>query len=107
MNVASEPAGPGLPSRAASPYRGVGTLAQVDLRWADVFGNRAVTPFTAPPASYTGPLNNAPVSIEYVDRLIRQYYEGGRRWAAEGDEPPQATAGAPVAPKTLRLSAHA
>ncbi|HEX8130154.1 MAG TPA: hypothetical protein VF527_13710, partial [Pyrinomonadaceae bacterium] len=80
-----DPLKPGLPPQSANPYIGVGTLAQLNLRWLDIFGNRTVTPFEAPPANYTGALNNPPAVIDYVDRLIgldrwpnvRSYYTYG------------------------------
>jgi hypothetical protein len=70
VNPAPDPARPGLPPRAANPYVGVGTLAQIDLQWSDVFGNRVVTPFNAPLPAGAGPLNDPPAPIQYVDRLI-------------------------------------
>ncbi|MFJ3220804.1 LysM peptidoglycan-binding domain-containing protein [Kitasatospora sp. NPDC086801] len=60
----------GLPSRADNPYAGVGTPAQLRLRWHDVFGNLAVTPFDAPPAGYSGPLDRRPDPLHYEDRVI-------------------------------------
>lgn len=85
VNPAPDPLKPELPPRSANPYIGVGTLAQLDLRWLDIFGNRTVTPFEAPPSAYTGALNNPPAVIDYVDRLIgldlwpnvRSYYTYG------------------------------
>lgn len=60
----------GLPARADNPYAGVGTTAQVALRWQDVFGNTTVTPFDAPPAGYAGALNGAPAPVLYSDLLV-------------------------------------
>jgi len=79
-----DPLKPGLPPQSANPYIGVGTLAQLNLRWLDIFGNRTVTPFEAPSAT-TAALNNPPAVIDYVDRLIgldrwpnvRSYYTYG------------------------------
>lgn len=59
-----------LPPQSANPYVGVGTFGQFDLAWVDIFGNRTVTPFSAPPSGYKGPLNDPPAMIDYVDRLI-------------------------------------
>ncbi|MBY4709575.1 LysM peptidoglycan-binding domain-containing protein [Burkholderia cepacia] len=59
-----------LPPASANPYLGVGTFAQLNLRWLDVFGNQTATPFNDPPTDYAGPLNNAPIPILYTDRLI-------------------------------------
>jgi LysM repeat protein len=60
----------GLPARADNPYAGVGTTAQVALRWQDVFGNTTITPFDAPPSGYTGALNGAPAPVLYSDLLV-------------------------------------
>lgn len=59
-----------LPPASANPYIGVGTIAQLRLRWLDVFGNQTSTPFNAPPVGYTGPLNNPPIPLSYTDTLI-------------------------------------
>jgi hypothetical protein len=85
VNPAPDPATSGLPPKSGNPYIGVGTIAQLDLDWVDLFGNRTVTPFNAPPVSYVGPLNNPPAMIDYIDRLIgldqwpnvRTYYTYG------------------------------
>ncbi len=71
VNPAPEPSDPVyLLPRAANPYIGVGTLAQLRLRWTDIFGNRTVTPFQNPPQDDQGPLNNPPVPVDYVDPLM-------------------------------------
>lgn len=62
--------GDGLPPKSANPYAGVGAVAQVALRWQDLFGNTTVTPFDAPPPAYTGALNGSPAPVRYSDRLI-------------------------------------
>lgn len=54
----------------ANPYAGVGTLLTLRLRWLDLFGNVAPTPFTAPPAGYRGPLNGLPLALGYGDRIV-------------------------------------
>jgi hypothetical protein len=69
VNAAPE-GGEGLPSHADNPYAGVGTVAQVALRWQDLFGNTTVTPFEAPPPGYAGALSGAPAPVRYGDRLI-------------------------------------
>ncbi|OLF54324.1 LysM peptidoglycan-binding domain-containing protein, partial [Pseudomonas chlororaphis] len=69
-NAAPLPDKPGLPAAADNPYRGVGSFAQVNLTWLDIFGNITVTPFTQPPAGYTGSLNHPPLPLRYSDRLI-------------------------------------
>lgn len=68
----ASPAAPGanLPPASANPYVGVGSIAQMHLRWLDLFGNCTVTPFDQPPAGYDGPLNNMPVPVTYADTLI-------------------------------------
>ncbi len=75
VNPAPSPSAANLPPQEANPYIGVGTFAQFNLNWVDIFGNRTVNPFSAPPAGYNGPLNNPPAVIDYVDRLI-----GLERW---------------------------
>jgi len=57
-------------SKSPNPYIGVGTIAQVNLQWADVFGNRIVNTFTDSSDNRSGALNNIPIKIDYVDRLI-------------------------------------
>lgn len=69
-NAAPLPDRPGLPTAADNPYRGVGSFAQVNLTWLDLFGNITVTPFQQPPAGYTGSLNHPPLPLRYSDRLI-------------------------------------
>ncbi|WP_267268205.1 hypothetical protein [Pseudomonas protegens] len=69
-NAAPVPARPGLPSAADNPYRGVGSFAQVNLTWLDIFGNITVTPFQAPTPGYPGSLNHPPLPLRYCDRLI-------------------------------------
>jgi LysM repeat protein len=76
VNPAPNPTNALLPPQSANPYVGIGTTAQVNLQWADIFGNRTVTPFTNPSANYGGALNNVPIEIDYVDRLI-----GLERWS--------------------------
>ncbi|NER45737.1 MAG: peptidoglycan-binding protein [Symploca sp. SIO1A3] len=69
VNAAPEPSDPALPPKCESPYIGVGSTAQVSLRWQDLFGNITVTPFTAPPRDYKGALNGAAAEVLYSDRL--------------------------------------
>ncbi|BCT33434.1 hypothetical protein [Pseudomonas protegens] len=69
-NAAPTPARPGLPSAEDNPYRGVGSFAQVNLTWLDIFGNITVTPFQAPAPGYPGSLNHPPLPLRYCDRLI-------------------------------------
>jgi len=70
--INAAPANPatGLPAQEANPYIGVGSTCQVALRWQDVFGNTTITPFTQPPAGYSGALNGAAAPILYSDRLV-------------------------------------
>ncbi|WP_316196939.1 LysM domain-containing protein [Bradyrhizobium sp. SZCCHNS3053] len=70
VNAAPDPSDPDLPPKAANPYLGVGTMAQVALQWRDIFGNTTVTPFEAPPQGYRGALNGAAVPMLYRDELI-------------------------------------
>lgn len=60
----------GLPPASENPYIGVGSFAQLDMNWRDLFGNTTVTPFVAPPENYEGALNNQPVILRYSDQLI-------------------------------------
>lgn len=66
----ADPVDPYLPLKSANPYVGIGTIAQLDMHWLDVFGNRTVTPFEAPQNNYSGPMNRLPIFIDYTDRLI-------------------------------------
>lgn len=59
-----------LPAASANPYIGVGAIAQLRLRWLDIFGNLTPTPFNNPQPGYSGPLNNPPVPVLYTDMLI-------------------------------------
>lgn len=70
VNAAPETVDPTLPAKSENPYVGVGSTAQVSLRWQDVFGNTTVTPFTAPAESYGGALNGAAVPVLFNDRLM-------------------------------------
>jgi hypothetical protein len=66
------PANPaaGLPPASANPYVNVGGTIQIALRWQDVFGNTTITPFSQPPASYTGALSGSAITVLYSDRLV-------------------------------------
>jgi LysM repeat protein len=94
---------PNLPPAAQNPYRGVGGVAQLGLRWLDLFGNQTVTPFNAPPAGYDGPLNNPPVAIAYTDTLIAlsQWPNVSASYLYKG------SAGAPQLEITLALNTDA
>ncbi|MBV9774528.1 MAG: LysM peptidoglycan-binding domain-containing protein, partial [Gemmatimonadetes bacterium] len=70
VNAAPKQPASGLPPQSDNPYAGVGTTAQVALRWQDLFGNTTVTPFDAPPAGYTGALNGAAAPVLYNDLLV-------------------------------------
>ncbi len=69
-NVAPTGGGAGQPLGADSPYRGVGTLAQLDLGWRDLFGNRLIDQFAAPSPQYTGAVSGQIVPLLYRDTLI-------------------------------------
>jgi len=69
VNPAPTPAS-GLPPKSENPYIGVGSTAQVSLRWQDIFGNTTITPFKKVPAGYVGALNGSAATILYSDRLI-------------------------------------
>lgn len=88
------PAAPatGLPPASNNPYIGVGTVAQFQLRWLDLFGNRTITPFDTPPANYSGPLNGQPAPVGYTDSLV-----GLARWPNVSSS--YIYAGAPSAPE--------
>jgi hypothetical protein len=70
INAAPASPAPGLPPQSANPYLGVGTVAQVSLRWQDLFGNTTLTPFEQPSPQYAGALNGAANLILYNDLLI-------------------------------------
>lgn len=53
-----------------SPYRGNGTLLQLDFSWRDLYGNLIVTTLGQPPAGSTGPFNRTPTLVGYTDELI-------------------------------------
>lgn len=53
-----------------SPYRGNGTLLQLDFSWHDLYGNRLITTLDHPQANSTDPLNRSPILIGYTDGLI-------------------------------------
>ncbi len=69
-NVAPTGGGAGQPLGADSPYRGVGTLAQLELGWRDLFGNRLIDQFAAPSPQYSGAVNGQIVPLLYRDTLI-------------------------------------
>jgi len=92
INPAPDPSAPGLPCKSDNPYIGVGSTAQVALRWQGIFGNTTVTPFEKPPANYTGALEGCAATILYNDRLIgvaawpnvqASYIYGGEKGAPE------------------------
>jgi hypothetical protein len=58
-----------LPDPADDPYRGVGSILQVDFTWQDYYGNTLVTTLTSPSASGNGKLNQPPMLTGYVDPL--------------------------------------
>jgi phage tail protein X len=60
----------GLPAPDASPYRGVGGLAQLDLGWIDPFGNRIVGQLGDSSLAAPAPLNQPPIAVEYTDALL-------------------------------------
>jgi hypothetical protein len=70
INAAPAKPADGLPPQADNPYIGVGSTAQVALRWQDILGNITITPFEKEPAGYKGALNGESATILYNDRLI-------------------------------------
>ena len=103
INPAPANPAPNLPPAASNPYRGVGGVAQLSLRWLDLFGNQTVTPFNTPPAGYDGPLNNPPMPIAYTDTLVAlsQWPNVSASYLYTG------TAGAPQLQITLALNTDA
>ncbi len=69
-NAAPASSADGLPTAADNPYIGVGSFAQTDMRWRDLFGNTTVTPFVSPDTDYQGALNGQAMILRYTDRLI-------------------------------------
>lgn len=93
----------GLPPREDNPYAGVGTPAQLRLRWHDVFGNLAVTPFDSPPSGYVGQLDRRPDPLHYEDRVI-----GLGQWPnVRSGYSYQGNAGSPTLTVGLRLMTEA
>jgi hypothetical protein len=60
----------GLPNGEGNPYSGVGSVAQVHLRWRDLFGNLIASPLTQPEIGPRQPMNNLPLRIGYSDPLL-------------------------------------
>lgn len=58
-----------LPPGNSNPYSGVGSTAQVQLSWQDLFGNVGITPLTKPSLA-TLPLNQPPILVAYTDPLV-------------------------------------
>lgn len=69
-NLAPAGGSAGIPPASANPYCGVGTVAQLDLEWRDLFGNIMVSTFAQPPNGYSGPLEGQPVPMLYRDKLV-------------------------------------
>jgi LysM repeat protein len=77
-NNAQTNAAPTPPYKSATgtlvnPYIGVGSLAQLQLEWRDVFGNTMITPWRKTPSGYNGALNGQTLPVLYNDRLIGLY----------------------------------
>ena len=70
INAAPASPAAGLPPQSANPYIGIGTVAQVSLRWQDLFGNTTLTPFEQPSPQYAGALSGEANPIRYNDLLI-------------------------------------
>ncbi|MDR7377107.1 LysM repeat protein [Rhodoferax ferrireducens] len=69
-NTAPAGGSAGIPPGSANPYIGVGSLAQLDLEWRDLFGNILVDQFRSPPPGYSGPATGQIVPLLYRDKLI-------------------------------------
>ena len=59
----------------SSPYRGNGSLLQLDFSWQDLYGNLIMTTLSNPTSTTKGPLNCSPILIGYTDALV-----GLARW---------------------------
>lgn len=70
INAAPENPAQGLPPSSNNPYIGIGTTAQIALRWQDILGNTTITPFDKQPSGYSGAINGEAITIRYMDRLI-------------------------------------
>ncbi|MFI6599275.1 LysM peptidoglycan-binding domain-containing protein [Nonomuraea sp. NPDC050536] len=68
--IAPAKAAAGLPPAEGDPYRGLGSILQVDFSWQDHYGNTLVTTLTTPPVSGDGPVNQPPIRVGYTDALI-------------------------------------
>ena len=58
------------PEAAANPYAGVGEIAQAQLEWRDLFGNRARTPLSEAKIEPSGAANLPPIPVQYTDPLL-------------------------------------
>ncbi|WP_157043214.1 hypothetical protein [Rhodopseudomonas palustris] len=58
-----------------SPYRGNGSLLQLNFSWQDLYGNLIITTLSNPAPASNSPLNRSPILIGYTDALV-----GLARW---------------------------
>lgn len=78
----------GLPDASKSPYRGLGTILQVDFAWQDIYGNSIISELSDPSADSKEPLNEPPVLTGYTDAIIglNQWPSVASSWAVTGKE---------------------
>ncbi len=58
-----------LPPAGDNPYRGIGSILQVQFDWQDLYGNTLITGLTSP-TSAVRPYNQPPMLLGYTDPLI-------------------------------------
>jgi LysM domain len=67
---AAAPAAAGLPDPQDSPYRGMGSIFQVQYSWLDYYGNTLITALDQQSAGSAKPWNKPPQLTGYTDALI-------------------------------------
>ena len=79
----------GLPPAGGSPYRGLGSILQVDFSWLDFYGNMLVTNLTTPRKDRPGPVNQPPMLTGYTDPLLAlsQWPSAASAWRVSGTAP--------------------
>jgi hypothetical protein len=84
--AAASTAAAGLPDPAASPYRGMGSIFQLQYGWLDYYGNTLITTLDAPQGT-APPWNRPPQLTGYTDPLIGvgAWPSVGASWWVAGD----------------------
>ncbi len=76
-----------IPDSGHNPYRGIGSVLQVDFGWIDMFGNRTITPLDDPTIKSDAPLNGAPILMRYTDPIVglSQWPAAAASYTVSGD----------------------